>query len=924
MHRPRSQPQSAYLQAVVIEVWVEAAGGHPGEGVSRFSFGATEQLKTDLAGVVCVDVSQYASLVSGLMTASTPIIGQVLGRYRIIEQVGSGGMGIVFRAHDSELDRDVALKILPKLGLLSEPARRQFRREALNLARITDPNVAMAFDFGRDNGVDYLVTEFVPGLNLDAKIAGRPLAEAEVLQLGKQLASGLETAHRQGVIHRDLKPSNLKVTPEGQLKILDFGLAFLMKAEADNTATAPLTNTYSDAGTVPYMAPEQIKGMQPDARADVWSSGAVLYEMSTGKRPFGDLVGPPLIAAILEQTPVPPRELNPKISDGLERVILRTLQKDPKERYQSAGDLRIDLSSLATGTMPIYPQRRPASSTWRRGLLIAAVCALIAAGVWWWMRHRVESTPVAERVMAVLPFESVASDPPTNALGLGLTQTVTAKLVQAVDGGHLQLVSTRDLVAQGVKTADQARREFGTDLVLEGSLQQSGTQIRITCSLVDPKTHVQIAAREVTGESSDIFELQDRLFDKVLEMLPLAVDPSRRAAVQGRPVTKPAAYDFYLRGRGYLEDYQNLDNIENAIAQFDKAIGVDKNYAPAYAAMGMAYTIGFQQKNRGKDWLVKARSQCERALAITPQLAEGHTCLGNVYYSTGRYEEAIQQFQRSLDLDHRSDETLRSLAAAYQKAGNSAAAEDAFRKAVSLRPNYWAVYNAFGAFYYNQARYADAAAMFRKAIQLAPLNYRGYSNLGGIYFAQGQYRDAIDSLQRSVALRPSVESYLNLGAAYFYLRRYDDATDSLERALKIDDKDWQNWGNLADTLYQIPARRQEAMSAYGKAIERAKTRLDVNPRDAMILAYTADYYAMLDQEKQAREQLARAVDLTSTDAEVLFRAAILYNHFGETEKTLEYLGKAVAAGYSPTVIRDTPDFDHLKGDQRYGRLLPAN
>ena len=885
-------------------------------------FCTTEWLKTYLASAVRVDVSQCASLVSGLMTASTPIIGQVLGRYRILEQVGSGGMGIVFRAHDSELDRDVALKILPKLGLLSEAARRQFRREALNLARITDPNVAMAFDFGRDNGVDYLVTEFVPGLNLDAKIAGRPLAEGEVLQLGKQLASGLETAHRQGVIHRDLKPSNLKVTPEGQLKILDFGLAFLMKAEADTTATAPLTNTYSDAGTVPYMAPEQIKGMHPDARADVWSSGAVLYEMSTGKRPFGDLTGPPLIAAILEQTPVPPRELNPKISEGLERVILRTLQKDPKERYQSAGDLRIDLSNLATGTMPVYPQRRPTASIWRRGLLIAAVCAVIAAGLWWWMRYRVEPTPIAERVMAVLPFESVASDPPTNALGLGLTQTVTAKLVQAVDGGHLQLVSTRDLVAQGVKTADQARREFGTDLVLEGSLQQSGTQIRITCSLVDPRTHVQIAAREVTGESSDMFELQDRLFDKVLEMLPLAVDPSKRAALQARPDTEPAAYDFYLHGRGYLEDYQNLDNIENAIAQFDKAVGVDKNYAPAYAARGMAYTIGFQWKNRGKDWLEKARSSCERALSITPQLAEGHTCLGDVYFSTGRYDEAVQQFQRSLDLDHASDEALRSLAAAYQKQGKASAAEESYRQALLLRPNYWGVYSAFGTFYSSQGRHTEAAQLFRKAIQLAPLNYRGYSNLGGTYLYLGEYRQAVEQLERSIALRPTFDAYGNLGAAYFYLLHYEDAANTLQKALKMDDKDWGNWGSLGDALYQIPARRGEALSAYRKAIELGNERLKINPRDATILACTADYYALLGQERHSQEQLAKALAVTTSDPDVLFRAAILYNHFRDTEKTLEFLGRAVAAGYSRTVIRDTPDFEHLKVDPRFTALLP--
>jgi serine/threonine protein kinase len=241
------------------------------------------------------------------VTIPTPIVGQLLGHYRVVEQIGAGGMGVVFLAHDERLDRDVALKTLPKLALLSEPARRQFRLEALSLAKIADPHVAMAFDFGQDNGTNYLVTEYVPGLTLDAKLAGRPLPEAEVLQLGKQLASGLEAAHKEGVIHRDLKPSNLKVTPDGRLKILDFGLAYILETETEAAAAATLTETFADAGTLPYMAPEQVKGQKPDARADVWSAGVVLYEMSTGKRPFGDIIGGRLVAAILEEAPAPPR-----------------------------------------------------------------------------------------------------------------------------------------------------------------------------------------------------------------------------------------------------------------------------------------------------------------------------------------------------------------------------------------------------------------------------------------------------------------------------------------------------------------------------------------------------------------------------------------------------------------------------------------
>jgi eukaryotic-like serine/threonine-protein kinase len=855
------------------------------------------------------------------MGATNPSIGQVLGHYRIVEQVGAGGMGVVFRAHDEQLDRDVALKILPQVALLSESARHQFRREALSLARITDPNVTMAFDFGRDDGIDYLVTEYVPGLTLDSKLAGRPLPEGEVLNLGQQLASGLETAHREGVIHRDLKPGNLRVTPEGRLKILDFGLAFLLHTDAETTVTAPLTSSYSDAGTLPYMAPEQVKGQKTDARTDVWAAGAVLYEMSTGKRPFGDRTGGQLVAAIFEEEPVSPRALNPKISGDLEKVILRALQKDPKQRYQSAGDLRIDLASLATGTSPIQAPSKTAPIRQRWLVIVLFSLALAGVGIWW-IRHRGGPPLAANRVMAVLPFESVANDPLTNALGLGLTETVTTKLVQASDGGHLQLVATRELVAQGVKTADQARREFGTDLVLEGSLQQSGDQIRITCSLVDPKTHVQLAAKEVTGDAGQIFELQDRLFDQVLEMLPLAVEPFRLQTLRVRPDTQPAAYDFYLRGRGYLEEYQYLDNIQNAITQFKHAIDVDRNYAPAYAAMGMAYAIGFQQKNQGKDWLERARSYCERALAITPQLAEGHTCLGNVYFATGHYDDAVKEFQRSLDLDHLSDETLRLLAAAYQKTGNTAAAEEAFRKAVSLRPNYWGVYSAFGSFYYSQARYADAAQEFRKAIQLAPLNYRAYSNLGGIYLLLGRYGEAVDLLRQSSTLHPSYESYGNLAVAYFYMGRYQDSAENLQQALKIDDKDWLNWGNLGDALYQIPARRQEALSAYRKAIELANARLEVNARDAGILAFTADYYAMLDQEGKARERLGRALAVSATDPDVLFRAAILYNHFRDTEKTLEFLNQSIAAGYSRFVIRDTPDFDHLKNDPRFRALLP--
>jgi len=621
-----------------------------------------------------------------------------------------------------------------------------------------------------------------------------------------------------------------------------------------------------------------------------------------------------LTVAILEQAPAPPRTLNAKLSIGLERVILRALEKDPAERYQSAGDLRIDLNSLATGTKPIYA--KPPSRSWVGWLAVAMAIALAVSGFWW--SRRAAKTAVAEnQVMAVLPFESLANDAPTNALATGFTETLTARLVEALGSGHLQLVSTHELSARGVKTSEEARREFGTSLVLEGSLQQEGNRVRITWSLVNSETHTQIAANAITQNAGDMFGLQDRLIEDVLEKLPRGAGLGRQAGPANDRESHSAAYDFYLRGLGYLEDYKMQNNLESAIAEFKRAIEADQNYAPAYAAMGLAYRSGYEWRNRSNDWIENAKTQCQRALAITPQLAEGHTCLGNVFVSTGRYEDAVQEFRRSLELDRNNDQTLRSLASAYQKLGKTSAAEEAYREAVSLRPGYWGVYSAFGTFYFDLAHYTEAVTMFKRAIDLAPQNPDGYLNLGAVYLQLGRYQDTVDVLQKSIALRPSPVALGNLGAAYFYLRKYDESVGTMREALRFDDQDWQNWGNLGDALFQIQSRRAEANQAYQKAVELAKARLEVNPRDAHTLAFSADYYAMLDEEHSAREQIGRALQIAPSDPEVLFRAAICYNHFKQVDKTLDLLDKAVASGYPQTVIQATPDFDALRGDVRF-------
>ncbi|MGA7648448.1 MAG: serine/threonine-protein kinase, partial [Terriglobales bacterium] len=284
------------------------------------------------------------------MPPETPIVGQVLGHYRVVEQIGAGGMGLVFRASDQQLERDVAIKVLPSGMLADEAARKRFRREALTLAKLNHPNIGMVYEFGSQEGLDFLVMEYVGGVAVDARLGSGPLSQKEVLRLGFQLADGLASAHEHGVIHRDLKPANMRLTQDNRLKILDFGLAQFVRQEVDMGVTASISETNQVVGTLPYMAPEQLRGEVTDERSDLWSAGVVLYELATGRRPFAFAQVPVLIDAILNKPPELPSTLNPKISPGLEMAILKCLDKDPERRYQSARELRVDLDRL---TMPI-------------------------------------------------------------------------------------------------------------------------------------------------------------------------------------------------------------------------------------------------------------------------------------------------------------------------------------------------------------------------------------------------------------------------------------------------------------------------------------------------------------------------------------------------------------------------------------------
>ena len=797
------------------------------------------------------------------------LIGLEFSHYRISEQIGSGGMGVVFRAHDNHLDRGVAIKVLHPGTITDEGARRHLHKEALVLSKLNHPNIATIYDFDDQGSTDFLVMEYIPGITLNRKLAAGSLPEKEVIRLGMQLADGLSAAHEHGVVHRDLKPSNLRLTDDGRLKILDFGLAKLRQTVSECATTESLSETHPMAGTLPYMAPEQLLGADIDARTDIHAAGSVLYEMATGQRPFAEVPSGHLIGAILRSSPAEPRKLNPKLSPDLERIIGKCLEKEPENRYQSAKELAVDLSRIGRDNRPLPALGQGPivhRSSWvrlNRGAWLWAVIVvpvfLVTTALLGPLRQQVRSVLGLsliphEKQVAVLPFSVVGSDPETSAFGAGLIETLTAKLTQLTGDTSLQVVPATEIRAKHISTVDDARKEFGANLALEGSLHKSGQQVRVNYFLVDAHTLRQIRASSITVASTDPFGAQDAVVDGAIRMLEVKVQAHERQALESHGTQVAGAYDYYLQGRGYLQNYDRVENLDSAIQVFQRALALDPSYALAYTGLGDAYWKKYES-SKEPTWIEKSRESCQHANRLDGQLSSAQVCLGILYSGTGNYQVAAQEFERAVENESTNDSAFHGLADAYEHLGKLQDAEKTYRGAIELRPHYWATYNWLGVFYYRHARFREAAEKFNQVVALAPDSFRGYSNLGAAHVEQGRYNEAITVLERSIAIRPSAYGYTNLGNSYFFLHRYEEADRAYEQAVKLKVRDSLLWMNLGDGYYWTPGKRSQSVTAYRQAIAIAEEELRVNPKDSDAWGVLAISHAMLSEKKSALDAL---------------------------------------------------------------------
>jgi serine/threonine protein kinase/tetratricopeptide (TPR) repeat protein len=862
--------------------------------------------------------------------AAGSLTGIVSGRFEIGERLGKGAMGEVYRAQDTRLKRTVALKRLSPY-LRSDPLyRKRFEQEAERASAFSDSHAAAIYDVIEDRDEIFLVMELVEGQTLRQRMQS-PISLSEFLQIAIDCVEALDAAHRCGLVHCDIKPENIMLTPSGQVKILDFGVAKHLP-RSDQSST--IDRSGASGGTPAYMPPEVLLEKIPDNRADIFSLGVVLYEGLAGRHPFASNSYVETTHRVLHEQPTPLRVLNPKIPEELERIVTQAMAKEPAERYLNARDLLDDLQGVQSGITPsrFLPARRheelQRSPKWRWAIAAMVTILLVIAALnrdtirrWWGPG----ASPAAQMQLAILPFTPASNDANSQAFAEGLTESISMRLTQLTNTYPLQIVPPRELAADSIRTAQQARRTYGVNLVLEGGLRQSNNMVRVSYSLVDAAKLTQLRGDTITVEADKPFDVEDRVLQSIVSQLGLELQPGQKASLLVHGTQQPAAYDYYLRGRGYLQEYLEPENLESAITVFRHALEQDPKYSLAYAGLGEAYLDKYERDRQPK-WMDEALQSCQQAVALATDLATGHICLGMVYNNTGKYENAVKEFQVSLERDPLNDDGYRGLAHAYQLLGKSTEAERTFQKAIQLRPQYWGGYAWLGSFYYNAARYDDAARMFTQMIALAPDSFRGYSNLGGVYLLQGHYPDAITQFERSVSIYPSGAAYSNLATAYFLEGNYTEAARTYEKAVQVGGSEiiaYQAWRNLGEAYYWAPGERQRSGEAFQKAIALAKERLAVNPRDVDAIYETAYCYAMLGKSAPAQEYLNRAFKISSDDPELLFTAGKVYVLLGKADLAVNFLQKALQARYSPTFVRDDPAFKTLANNVQFQKLVGA-
>lgn len=853
------------------------------------------------------------------------MIGQTVSHYEIREQLGRGGMGVVFKAWDTRLDRWVALKFLPQHANEDPLARERFVREAKAASALEHPHICTIHEIGEtDDGQLYICMAFYDGPNLRKALATGRITPSRGFEIARQLCSAIARAHDAGIVHRDLKPSNIMTTAQGDVAIVDFGLAKL-------AGEISLTQTGATLGTTAYMSPEQLEGREIDFRTDLWSLGVIIYQLLTGKYPFEGDYDQALQRSILEDDPVPPSEANRDLPEYIDAVMERLLAKDREDRFHSAGEIAQVLRALEQAETTEVPTQLQLPRTkrksrldprvaWRPVLLVALAVAVLTLA-WLSLRSGPEAGAADIQTLAVMPFSNYTGDDTKGYISDGIPATLITALSEL---RGLRVVGRSEAWAlrDGGLGARELGERLGADTLLEGAVQGAGDSLEVSANLLDVASGGLLWSEKVEGTTDALPQLTREMAQRLADVLEVRLSERERRRLRRDPTQSFRAYDYYLRGQQFLADRYAPENLDAAVELFRQAIRVDPAFALAHVALSESY---WETWFRDGDPAVleEARREAEIALELDPELPAGLVALARVQRAAGEIGDSIGALENALR-DHPDPAAAhRELALSYERAGDFESAEQALRAATLVGADDWKNWNLHGAFCWRMGRYQEARASFERAIDLAPDGvYVPHRNLGGNEISLSNWEEAIRALETIPPdhLTPSLVS--NLGTAYYFSGRpdkWEKARYYFEKAVRLNPRDDQIRRNLADIYLQLD-KPDLARAQYLEALRLVDEKLEGDPSDWRLRLLRSFYAARAGSCEDALGDLERLPPDLPQSGLRAHLSAYTFALCGERQHALEAIATAIELGVQPEMLRAEPEFESLRGDPRFDRL----